>query len=174
MGDVVCLLISWVCFQFTPANAALTEESHLSSKMLFVIEHLHNILFCLFKSWEEMQSLSAFEGETGPNELHLVCLDHCGCCSFLSCSSFLWPISGKRTGYGLFCLPSQILGRWLSNSIMQEASESVVRRMSEGRSRSLAICGYTFSFGLKGGRTAYLYGRRNRYLISRYGFYNKH
>ncbi|KAL7990822.1 hypothetical protein Chor_014252 [Crotalus horridus] len=51
------------------------EESHLSSEMLFVSEHLQNILFYLFKSWEEMQSLSAFEGETGPNELHLVCLD---------------------------------------------------------------------------------------------------
>lgn len=64
------------------------------------------------------------------------------------------------------------LGDGFPTLLCRRQAKSVVRGISEGRSRSLAICVYTFSFGLNVGRMAYLYGKRNRYLISRYGFYN--
>lgn len=66
------------------------------------------------------------------------------------------------------------LGNGFPDLLCSEQAESVVRGISEGGSRSLTIYGYTFSFGLKVWRMAYLYSRRNIYLISRYGFYNMH
>lgn len=74
-----------------------------------------------------MLSLATFWGESDPNELHPVCLTQCGCCSFLSCSAFLWPISGRRTGHDLFYLSAQTPGLWLSSPHVQPASGGVGR-----------------------------------------------